>query len=187
MHMKSLLRNPYFLGYSALYFVILIMMALTEHFPVSQAIAVLLIIGVLFTLVAYITSKSSVALFENKQVQKGELLVIISIAVYITLILTFGLNPIKLFFSHLFTDSAWPGEIITISYKLLMFVLLPFLVYKCIYKFNLRDFGLAVKANEFFTVKNSVILLAMAFILLLFQFFIGNGAKPIRDGLITNR
>ena len=187
MPMKRLLRNPYFIGYSALYVVILIMMALIEHFPVSQAIAVLLIIGVFFTLIAYITSKSSAALFENKPAQKSELLVIISIAVYVTLILTLGFNPIKLFFSHVFTDSAWPGEIITISYKLLMFVLLPFLAYKYIYKFNLRDFGLVVKANEFFTIKNSVILLAMAFVLLLFQFFIGNGAKPIRDGLITNR
>lgn len=185
--MKHLLKNPYFIGYSVLYIVTLLMMGFIENFPLGESIAVLLIVGVFFSLTAYITSKSSVVLFENKPEQKREVLLLISIIVYITLFLTFGADLIKQLTSQIFLKNIRAKEIITISYKLLFFVLIPFLAYKYFYKFNLRDFGLVVKAKEFFTQKNVVILLTMASVLLLFQFFLGNGAKPIREGLITNK
>ena len=44
-----------------------------------------------------------------------------------------------------------------------------------------------MKAKEFFTMKNFVILFALALVIFLFQFFLGNGAKPVREGLITTR
>lgn len=185
--MKYLLKNPYFIGYSAVYIITLLMMGFIENFPLTESIALLLIVGVFFSLTSYITSKSSVALFENKPEQKREVLLLISILVYITLFLTFGVSSIKLLFSQLFLESARAKEIITISYKLLFFVLIPFIAYKYIYKFNLRDFGLVMKAKEFFTLKNVVIVFTMASVILLFQFFLGNGAKPIREGLINNK
>jgi uncharacterized protein len=185
--MKQILRNQYFIGYSVLYIVTLFLMALMEHFPVSQSIAILLIFGVFFSLIAYFTSKSSVPLFEDKPAQKRESLVLISMLVYIILTLTFGLEQIKSLFPQQFLEYSKTKEFLTSLYKLLIFVLLPFLVYKYIYKFNLRDFGLVVKAKEFFTIKNIIILFAMALVMFLFQFFIGNGAKPIRDGLMTNK
>jgi len=55
------------------------------------------------------------------------------------------------------------------------------------YKFKLSDFGLIVKAKKLFTLKNTVILFVMVSMILLFQFFIGIGAKLIREGLITNK
>lgn len=185
--MKTLLKNPYFIGYSALYIIVLVMMALIEHFPVSQAIAALLIIGIIFSLAAYLTSGSSVALHMSKPAQKRESLVIISILVYILLVLTFGMDQIKSLFSMQFPDNAKVSEISTLLFKLLFFVLIPFLVYKFIYKFNLHDFGLVVKAKEFFTLKNLVILFSMAAVIILFQVFLGNGTKPIRDGLMTSK
>jgi len=183
--MKQLLRNPYFIGYISLYIVVLVLMVLIEHFPASQSIAVLLIVGIGFSSVACATSKSSVALFVSKPAQKREGVVLILILVYITVILTFGMDQVKLLFSQQFSDSPRAKEIITVVYKLLFFVLLPYLAYKITFKFKLSDFGLAVKAQEFFTKRNGVILTSMALVLFLFQFFLGNGAKPLRDGLIT--
>ncbi len=184
--MKELFKNKFFIGYSALYVLTLILMVLIGHFPVSQAIAVLLIIGVFFTFIAYITSRSSKPLFDYKPIQTREIVVIISILAYITFMLSFGFDFIKTFiFQHL-TKTQQIKEIIVLSYKLLFFVLIPFLVYKYLYKFNLRDFGLNVKAKDFFTRKNIIILLAMSAVLFLFQFFLGNGATPIREGLISN-
>jgi membrane protease YdiL (CAAX protease family) len=185
--MKHLLKNPYFIGYSALYIVTLLTMRLIENFPVSESIAILLILGVFFSATAYITSKSSVLLFENKPEQKREVVLLISILIYITLFLTFGGDLIKKVTPRMFLENMRASEIITISKKLLFFVLIPFIAYKYIYNFNLRDFGLIVKARDLFTLKNTVILIVMASIILLFQFFLGNGAKPIREGLITNK
>ena len=185
--MKELFRNKYFIGYSALYVLTLIPMALIGHFPVSQAIAVLLIIGIFFTLIAYITSRSSKPLFDDKPIQTSEIVVIISILAYITFMLSFGFDFIKTFIFQYLTKSPKAQEIIVLTYKLLFFILMPFLVYKYLYKFNFHDFGLNIKAKEFFTSNNIIILLAMSAVLFLFQFFLGNGAVPIREGLITNR
>lgn len=185
--MKQLLKNPYFIGYSVMYIVTLLMMRFIENFPVTESIAALLIIGVFFSLIAYFTSKSSVELVGNKPEQKGEILLFISLLVYITLFLTFGVSSIRFLFSRLFLENPIAKEFITISYKLLFFVLIPYLLYKYFYQFNLRDFGLVMRPKEFFTKKNGVILITMASVTLLFQFFLGNGAKPIRDGLISNK
>jgi membrane protease YdiL (CAAX protease family) len=185
--MRHLLKNQYFIGYSALYIVTLILMVAIEHFPVSQSIAILLIFGVFFSMIAYITSKSSVPLFTNKPPQKSEFLVLILILVYITLMLALGLEQIKMLLPYQFSEYSKAKELITTLYKLLVFVLIPFLAYKCLYKFNLREFGLVVKAKEFFTVKNFITLIVMALVIFLFQFFMGNGARPIREGLMTER
>ena len=185
--MKNLIKNPYFIGYSTLYIITLLTMKLIEHFPISESIAVMLIFGVFFSLTAYITSKSSVVLFENKPEQKREVFLVSAILIYITLFLTYGGDLIKQVTPQKFLENMRAQEMITISKKLLFFVLIPFIAYKYIYKFNLRDFGLIVKAKELFTLRNTIILFTMASLILLFQFFVGNGAKPIREGLITNR
>ena len=185
--MQNLLKNPYFSGYVVLYFATMLAMKLIENFPVSDSIAVMLIFGIFFSLIAFTVSRSSVVVFENKLEQNKEVLVLISILLYITMFLTFGGDWIKQVTPQKFLESAKAGEIITISKKILFFVLIPFIAYKSLYKFNLRDFGLIVKPKELFTMKNAIILFTMASLILLFQFFFGNGAKPIREGLITTR
>lgn len=185
--MKELLRNKYFIGYSALYILTLVLMALIEDFPVSQSIAVLLIIGALFTFIAHLTTKSSKPLIKSKPIQANELSIIVGFLVYITLMLSFGFDSIKTFLFQFVVKTSRSEELISLSYKLIFFVFIPFVVYKLLYKFNLRDFGLDVKLNEFFTRKNIIILLSMFAVLFAFQFFLGNGASPIRNGLISNR
>lgn len=185
--MKNLLKNPYFSGYVVLYFATMLAMKLIENFPIGDSIAVLLIFGISFSLIAFTVSRSSVVVFENKPEQNKEVLVLISILLYITMFLTFGGDWIKQVTPQKFLESVKAGEIITISKKILFFVLIPFIAYKSLYKFNLRDFGLIVKPKELFTMKNAIILFTMASLVLLFQFFFGNGAKPIREVLITTK
>ncbi len=185
--MKYLFKDRYFTGYLVIYSVTLVMMSLIEHFPVSNALAVLLIIGVFFSLVAYYFSKSSVPLISLRPVQKRESLLLVVLLVYIVLILTIGFNKIKLLIPAGTNGSEKLSDLVLLFYKLTVFVLIPFLLYKFLYKFRLRDFGLVVKAKEFFTRKNIVIILAMALIIFCFQYFLGNGAAPIREGLITKK
>ena len=185
--MKELLRNKYFIGYSALYILTLVLMALIEHFPVSQSIAVLLIIGVFFTFISFLTTKSSIPLFNSKPIQVKESFVIVFFLVYITFMLSYGFVSIKTFLFQFYVKSPWSEELTGLICKLIIFVLIPIVAYKLLYKFNLRDFGLYVKPRELFTRKNFIILLSMFVVLFIFQFFLGNGASPIRNGLITNR
>jgi membrane protease YdiL (CAAX protease family) len=158
-----------------------------EHYPISEAIAVVLIIGVLFSFMAHISTRTAIKLTESKPVQRREILVLISLIIYITIVLSFGIDQIKSSFSQLYLDNSRAKEIITITYKLLLFFIVPFLVYKCLYKFNIYDFGLHVKLKEFFTKKNLMIMATMAVTILLFQYFLGNGARPVREGVFTSK
>ncbi len=185
--MKKLLRDKYFIGYTALYVLTLVLMTLIEQFPVSQSIAVLLIIGVFFTFIAYLTTRSSIPLFDSKPIQKNESSLIVLSLVYITFMLSYGFDSIKTFLFQFYVESPWSEELTGLVYKLIFFVFIPFLAYKLLYKFNLCDFGLDIKLRELFARRNIIILLSMFAVLFAFQFFLGNGASPIRNGLITNR
>lgn len=100
--------------------------------------------------------------------------------------LSYGFVSIKTFLFQFYVKSPWSEELTGLICKLIFFVLIPFLAYKLLYKFNLRDFGLDVKLRELFTRKNIIILLSMFAVLFTFQFFLGNGASPIRNGLISD-
>ncbi len=185
--MKTLVRNPYFIGYCLLYITVLLLMHFIEHYPLGEAIASALIIGVLFTFIAHIFTRKAIPLSCSKPVQKHEMLVLVSLIIYITVVLSFGINQIKLTFSQFFLEKNITQEVITITYKLLFFFVVPFLVYKYFYSFKMDDFGLRVKAQEFFTKKNLALLFAMAIIIFLIQYFLGNGARPIREGIFTSK
>lgn len=185
--MKKLLWNKYFISYSAIYVLTLLLMVLIEHFPVSQSIAVLLIIGVFFTFIAYLTTRASMPLIDSKPIQIKESFVIVFFLVYITFMLSYGFDSIKTILFQFYVKTPRSEELTGLFYKLIFFVFIPFLAYKLLYKFNLRDFGLNVKLRELFTRKNIIILLSMFTVLFGFQFFLGNGAGPIRNGLISDK
>ena len=184
--MKKLLTSPYFIGYAILYLVVLTLMASIYDYQVSQAIAVVIVIGILFSSVAYLTSKSSKPISIPSPPQKREVLLLALLIAYITLGLTFGIDFIKNSFAAPFERDLRVKEIVTLAYKILLFVGIPLAVYKLSYKFDLKEFGLKPSTKELFTKRNGIILISMALVLSAFQLFAGNGAKPIRDGLISS-
>ena len=183
--MIKLIKNPYVLGYSALYIVVLLLMRYVGDIMISDVIAVLVIIGFLFSFLAHLTTRSAVKITEAKVKQKNEITLIILLVLYITTVLSFGIDQLQSIISHWFAENKASKELITISYKLVFFVLIPFLIYRYYNGFNLRDFGLQIKLKEIFTKKNAIVLLIMGLVILLFQYFLGNGAAPIREGIIT--
>ncbi|MDX9853739.1 MAG: hypothetical protein RBS81_08165, partial [Tenuifilaceae bacterium] len=119
--MKKLLTSPYFIGYAILYLVLTLMISIYDY-QVSQAIAVVIVIGILFSSVTYITSKSSKSISIPSPPQKREVLLLALLIAYITLGLTFGIDFIKNSFDALFERDLRVKEIVTLAYKILLFV-----------------------------------------------------------------
>ena len=170
--------NPYLLGFITIYVLNFSLATYYNTFNTSEVIGVIVIIGILFSGIAWLISRRAKELIRPKSFESGEIYVLLSLVIYISMVLIPG-NKI-LFVS---TESGTVShEVITIIRKVFTFVVLPFLVYRFAYRFKWEDFGLSLRFKEVFTKKNVLILLVMGTVVLLLNYFAGNGAKPIREG-----
>jgi membrane protease YdiL (CAAX protease family) len=185
--MKQLFTSRYFLGFAAVYAATMVAMSFINGFPLGEAIGVLVVVGIGFSLVAHFASRGAKPSIVDKPKQPRELWLLLGMVIYISLFLTYGASAIQDYFAVEIAADPSAKDVIKILYKLLFFVLIPFLAYKFIYGFSLRDFGLAPKARELFSKKNVLIFVVMATVILVFQYFAGAGAKPIREGLLSGQ
>jgi membrane protease YdiL (CAAX protease family) len=66
-------------------------------------------------------------------------------------------------------------------------VCIPILFYKLLYNFKLKDWGIYATLKSCLSKRSLFIFVVMASVLFILQLFMGNGAKPVREGLLTSR
>jgi membrane protease YdiL (CAAX protease family) len=153
---------------------------------VGEILSTAFLIGIFFTSIAYLFSAKSKPLFEDKQAQKNESLLLISILVYFTLYITFYRDILTL--THILGAEETPfNETVIGIAKLLFVVIVPMLIYHSVYGFKLKDWGIQLGFKLYFSRQNLLIFFTFTLIILLFQYFFGNGAKPLREGLFSGR
>jgi membrane protease YdiL (CAAX protease family) len=72
--------------------------------------------------------------------------------------------------------------LIVLVRKLIVFVAIPFLLFRIIFGYRWSDFGLQVAGLRALTGNHLLVVLVLSAIILLFQYFAGSGAAPIRRG-----
>lgn len=175
------LANPYLLGYILVYAFNLVLADRLNTFNTNEVLGIFIIVGIIFSSIAWLVSRHATPLITDKAIERKEVYMLIALPLYISILLIPG-NKL------LFYTTDQPGitaEIITISRKVLTFVLIPFLVYRLLFKFGPEDFGLSTKWQKVFTKKNTMIFAVMALVVLALNYFGGRGAKPIREGMFT--
>lgn len=181
--MKKILLNRYVWLYAAIYVGTIVLMSVATNYNAGEAVAILLIIGIGFTSVAHLITRkfdvpqnSNLTTFRSKDVWTiGGLLV------WIILYLTVW----KSYFNGLFGNHAQLESCLNILGKLFTFVLVPALVYKFVCGFNAEELGFTSSWKNLFTGRYVITFVALSSIILLFQFFVGKGAAPIRQGIFT--
>lgn len=184
--MRKLITNQYFIAYVVLYMATLILLVTKEDMAMEEVAALLLIIGLFFCSVAYLITRSARPLFTDKASQKHEWLLLILLILYLVGFLTYYKELISLLPLNLSVHVRLK-EVIKALMKLIFMVLIPLLSYRAIYKFSFSDWGLIVKAKDLLSSKSLTIFFTFLLIILLFQYVAGNGAKPIREGLLSAR
>lgn len=174
---KALL-NPYLIGFIIIYFCNLIIANKLHSFNTDEILGIFIIVGIVFSAIAYAISRKATLLIADKTLAQHEILLLIFLPIYITIFIVLG-NTI--FFVPQDTIGI-PKELATISRKVLTFVIIPFLLYRVLFKFNHEDFGLSTKWKQVFSKQNILIFVVMSAVVLLLNYFGGRGAKPIRDG-----
>jgi len=76
-------------------------------------------------------------------------------------------------------------QVITLVRKIIVFVMVPFLAYRFLFGFKWQDFGFTLDIRQLFSKKSLVIFTTMASLFILFQWFGGRAAEPIRLGKFT--
>jgi membrane protease YdiL (CAAX protease family) len=177
--MAALFKNRFFIAYLVIYFLFLVGLNYYEDYPVEEPLALAVVIGIIFTLVAHLASRNAKQLAPNPPFEEGERVTLALLVIGVTLILMVrfdSLLPGEL------QSTAPAGFILRVVRKVLTFVVIPYTVYRMVHKRNARDFGLAGSWREILSRRNLTILFSLAVVILMFQYFAGNGARPIREG-----
>lgn len=175
--------NPYFIGFITIYFGNLILANKLKLYNTDEVLTIFFVVGLLISVVTFLLAKKSKPITAIVGVCKNEIYFLTGLQIFISIILIFG-N--RIFFAT-GADGGIATELITISRKVLMFVVIPFMIYRLVYKFKLSDFGLSTQWKLVFTARNLMIFVVISSMFLLLNYFGGNGARPIREGFYSTK
>ena len=185
--MKKLILNKFFLAYLIVYLVSTILLFTIENFDAGELIFILLIVGIIFTSIAYTLSRNSSPLISDPPIQFREWYTLSVLVLFMAISITGYKDFLNWILPEQILNQSSSMSIISTITKLIIFVFIPLIVYFLKYGFNLKDWGIIQPLKKVMNRKSILIFLIMSSILLLFQYFFGNGARPIREGLITSR
>jgi membrane protease YdiL (CAAX protease family) len=157
----------------------------SQGFPFEEALGVLIILGIFFSVIAFILVRKNTPLEKPQDARKGEGIIITGIFILISVSLIFGNTIITAWLPDSFTNSLAQKQIITLVRKVIVFVVVPFFAYRFLFGFNWNSFGFSSDTKRIFTKRNMVIFTTMALLFILLQWFGGRAAEPIRLGKFT--
>lgn len=167
-------------------YIFFLSLLLRKGIDAGELLATAFLIGIFFTSISYLLSAKSKPIFEDKKAQKKEFLLLIFIIFYFALFITFYYDLLNFIQILKVKESPIRKEVIGIA-KLLFIVIIPMLIYYFVYGFKLKDWGINLSSKSYFSKQNLLIFFIFSVIILAFQYFIGNGAKPLRQGLFSGR
>lgn len=151
----------------------------------EDAIGGTVIFGIAFPLLAWVTTLRARPLALTVRRSGAELWVLFACLVGIALYLIWGAA-----LSEALAPAGWLASprlkfFLTLARKLIVFVAIPFLLFRIIFGYRWRDFGVQIAGLRALAGNHLPVVLVFSTVLLLFQYFVGTGAAPIRHGEFT--
>ncbi len=151
-------------------------------FEPGDAISVLIIFGLIFPLLAWVTTLRAVPLTLNIKSSAAEMGVVLICLIGVTLYLIWGTA-----WSEALVPASWLASdrgkfCVVLVRKLIVFVLIPFVLFRTFFGYRWRDFGVQREGVRALAGNHLLVVLVLSGLILAFQFFAGNGAAPIRRG-----
>ena len=154
------------------------------HFFYVQAfpdfLAVFFIPGVVFSLIAWLLLRDKRVVLPRAAI-KNELWILIALVAWMILYISWGARFINQFMPDSWMANEKINSFIIIVRKLLVFVAVPWLVYRSL-GFTGEDFGAKNTLVKLFSRKGLFVFIVLGGAAVLFQFFLSNGSKPVRNG-----
>jgi membrane protease YdiL (CAAX protease family) len=158
-----------------------------KSFGRGDAIAELIIFGVAFPLLAWVATLRVRPLALAARRSTGEMWLLFACLILVTLYLIWGAQ-----LSEAFVPGSWifhprSNFFVVLARKLIVFVAIPFILFRAIFGYRWRDFGLQVAGLRALAGNHLPVVLVLSAAILLFQYFLGGGAAPLRHGEFSAR
>jgi membrane protease YdiL (CAAX protease family) len=153
-----------------------------KSFGRADAIAELIIFGIAFPFLAWVTTLRARRLAVEVRQSSGEMWLLFVCLIALTLYLIWGAQ-----LSETFVPASWvihPRSkfVVVLIRKLIVFVAIPFILFRAIFGYRWRDFGLQFAGFRALAGNHLPVVLVLSAAILLFQYFLGGGAAPLRHG-----
>jgi CAAX protease family protein len=177
--------NPVLIGGLLLYAASFALLWRNKNFEPGGALIVLVLFGIIFPALAWLTTLRAVPLSISLHPTAREMLVLVVCVVALSVYLVGGPQWINNHLPQTWIDSPQSKFFVTLAKKLIVFVLIPFAIFRFAFGYRLRDFGIQQEGLRALRGSHLPMVLVVGGALLAFQFFLGNGAAPIRQGKFT--
>lgn len=152
------------------------------NFGREEAIGGLIIFGIIFPLLAWVTTLRARPLELPERRSAGELWLLLGCLVVVTLYLIWGAALSEMLVPATWLESPQLKSLLVLGRKLIVFVAIPFLLFRIIFGYRWRDFGVQWAGLKALAGNHLLVVLVLSAVILLFQYFAGTGAAPIRRG-----
>jgi membrane protease YdiL (CAAX protease family) len=151
-----------------------------KNFEVAGALVVLIVFGIVLPLIAWIATRSAIPLSVSIQSGAPELIVLIAYVVAVSLYLIGGPQWIDQHLPSGLTDSLRVKSVITLAKKLIVFVAIPFAIFRFSFGYRVRDFGVQREGLRALRGSHLLVVLVVGGAFLAFQYFVSGGGAAFR-------
>jgi membrane protease YdiL (CAAX protease family) len=134
-------RNFILIAGLLLYCGAFVLLLRNKTFDATDAVVVLIVFGIVFPLIAWITTRHANPLSVSLRSGAPELIVLIAYVVALSLYLIGGPQWIDQHLPKAWSESQQIKFVITLAKKLFIFVAVPFAIFRFCFGYRVRDFG----------------------------------------------
>lgn len=154
-------------------------------FERAAAFVVLIVFGIVLPLIAWLTTRHADPLSISIRSGVPELIVLVASVIAVSLYLIGGPQWIDQHLPGGWTNSQQIKFVITLTKKLLVFVVIPFAIFRFCFGYRLRDFGIQRVGLRALCGGHLPVVLAVGAAFLAFQYFVSGGGAAFRHGHFT--
>jgi len=175
-------RNRVLVGGLIIYACAFVILLRNKSFDASGAIVVLIVFGIVFPLIAWIATRRASPLSISVNSGKTELIILVGYILVLSVYLVGGPQWIDQHLPYSWIDSARAKFFISLAKKLIVFVAIPFAIFRFSFGYRLRDFGIQGKGLEALHRSHLPVVLVVGGAFLAFQYFLSGGGAAFRHG-----
>ena len=196
--LKRIVTDPGVILFGVLYVAGLLTLSRQDSFPISEALTQLVLFGLIFPLLAWVATRKAAPLAVRGQrtdephsseaaAREGrsqiEMVVLVAYILSLSIYLIHGPQLIDRLLPTAWDESPQIYFFVNAARKLVVFVAIPFLIFRAISGYRWRDYGVSVAALRELGRSHALVVVLVSTAFLLFQYFLGSAAAPVRGEL----
>jgi uncharacterized protein len=182
---RPFVRNRILIGSVILYVSAFALLLGNKSFDATGAIVVLIVFGIAFPLLAWFSTRRAIPLSISTEPGKSQLIVLIAYIVVLSIYLVGGPQWIDQHLPSAWIDSERIKFFVTLTKKLLVFVIIPFAIFRFGLGYRIGDFGIQREALRALSRGHLPVVLVVGAAFMAFQYFFSGGGASFRQGHFT--